>query len=82
MLLIEYLLLSLNLLDCLFELLLLFPDLSLPLTSLSAPIQLPPMILFLFLDPLEFAPEPVALPLFGVPHRLTLPLYLYLSLPL
>ena len=79
---IEYLLLSLYLLDCLFELLLLFPDLSLPLASLSAPIQLPPMILLLFLDPLELAPEPVALPLFGVPHGLALPLYLYLPLPL
>jgi len=80
--LIEYLLLSLYLLDCLFKLLLLFPDLSLPLTSLSAPVHLPPMILLLFLDPLELAPEPVALPLLGVPHGLALPLYLHLPLPL
>ena len=81
LLLIEHLLLPLNLLYRLFELLLLFPDLSLPLPSLSAPVHLPPLILLLLLEPLQLAPEPLALPLLGVPHCLALPLYLHLPLP-
>lgn len=81
LLLIKHLLLPLYLLYRLFKLPLLFPYLSLPLPSLSAAVHLPPVILLLLLEPLELAPEPLALPLLGVPHRLPLPLHLYLALP-